>query len=73
MPDACDRMVDLQLEVADSFTAARVALLTFVRAASPNSADCVGCRSPIEPARLKALPTADRCVFCQQIFERLRG
>ena len=52
MPDACDRMVDLQLEVADSFTAARVALLTFVRAARPNSADCVGCRSPIEPARL---------------------
>lgn len=67
MPDACDRMVDLQLEVADNFTARRLALLTL--AVRPASADCIGCGSPIEPARLKALPTACRCVRCQTISE----
>lgn len=68
MPDACDRMVDLQLEVADTFTARRVALLTLVDHRA--STDCVGCGDPIDSARLKAVPSACRCIVCQTITER---
>lgn len=31
---------------------------------------CVGCDSPIDYARLKAFPTARRCVTCQNVHER---
>lgn len=31
---------------------------------------CVECDSPIEYARLKAFPTARRCVTCQSLHER---
>ena len=33
---------------------------------------CVDCDRPIEPARLKALPAAARCLACQASFERRR-
>jgi len=71
MPDACDRMVDLQLEVAEVFTARRLALLAM--AVRPDSADCVRCGEPIDAARLEALPSACRCIYCQKISERLGG
>lgn len=32
---------------------------------------CVSCGELIETQRLKAVPTAERCVFCQQDHERL--
>lgn len=68
MPDACDRMVDLQLKVADTFTARRVALLTLVD--RRDSSDCIGCGDPIDPARLEAMPSACRCIVCQTITDR---
>lgn len=32
--------------------------------------DCEECGEPINPARLEALPTARRCVDCQEALER---
>lgn len=31
---------------------------------------CIDCGEPIDPARLKALPTATRCLRCQNRYER---
>ncbi len=31
---------------------------------------CVGCDDPISPERKAALPSAERCIDCQQIHER---
>lgn len=31
---------------------------------------CVGCAQPIPIARLRAEPTAERCVQCQELFEK---
>ena len=31
---------------------------------------CVDCGEPIAPARLKAYPTAKRCIKCQSAFEK---
>lgn len=36
-------------------------------------ADCVGCDAPISPERRAALPSATRCIPCQQNFERRKG
>ena len=32
---------------------------------------CVDCQEAIEPARLKAVPTATRCVFCESEHDRM--
>ena len=32
--------------------------------------ECVDCGEPIAPARLKAYPTAQRCVACQGAYEK---
>lgn len=32
--------------------------------------ECADCGDPIERARLRAVPTATRCITCQQIAER---
>ena len=34
------------------------------------SDDCVDCQMPIEARRLKALPHATRCIYCQQDQDR---
>jgi phage/conjugal plasmid C-4 type zinc finger TraR family protein len=34
---------------------------------------CVDCHEEIEAQRLKALPTAQRCVYCQNEHERLQS
>ena len=34
---------------------------------------CVECDWPIEPARKAALPSAERCIDCQQHYERQFG
>ena len=31
---------------------------------------CIDCGLEIEPARLDVLPAAERCSFCQELFER---
>ena len=31
---------------------------------------CIDCELEIQPARLKVLPTAERCSACQDLFER---
>jgi phage/conjugal plasmid C-4 type zinc finger TraR family protein len=33
---------------------------------------CLDCGELIEAQRLKALPTAERCIFCQQAEENLK-
>lgn len=32
--------------------------------------ECIDCAEPIAPARLEAEPTAERCVRCQELFEK---
>ena len=32
---------------------------------------CQDCHEAIEPARLKAVPTATRCIFCESEHDRL--
>ena len=32
---------------------------------------CQDCHEAIEPARLKAVPTATRCIFCESLHDRL--
>lgn len=66
MPDACDFMVDLQLDAADLFMANRVAASLAIAA---GSADCITCGDPIAASRLEAAPDACRCVPCQTLFE----
>ena len=31
---------------------------------------CVDCDDPIDPRRREALPSADRCIHCQTVYER---
>lgn len=66
MPDACDRMVDMQLKIADEFGAKRVLKAVVV---VPLFEDCVSCGDPITPERLEAEPMACRCICCQTLFE----
>lgn len=33
---------------------------------------CIDCQEAIEPARLKAEPTATRCIYCQTAEEKLQ-
>jgi DnaK suppressor protein len=40
-----------------------------VRIDGGNYGECVECGLDIEPARLRALPTARRCSACQEVFE----
>lgn len=35
--------------------------------------DCIDCGEPIPEPRRAALPSAERCVDCQELFERGRG
>lgn len=66
MPDACDRMVDMQLRIADEFAAKRIFKVVIV---VPLFQDCVSCGEPITPERLEAAPLACRCITCQTLFE----
>jgi RNA polymerase-binding transcription factor DksA len=34
---------------------------------------CVDCELEIEPGRLQVLPQAERCSYCQELFERRRA
>ncbi|MEP9350586.1 TraR/DksA C4-type zinc finger protein [Xanthobacter sp. KR7-225] len=38
----------------------------------PGTDDCEACGAPISPARRAALPSATRCIGCQERFERRR-
>lgn len=67
MPDACDRIVDLQLDVAAAFMDARASL---VPAYAMAAADCIDCGLPIREDRLLAMPGTCRCVRCQERHER---
>lgn len=66
MPDACDRMVDMQLRIADEFAAKRIFKVVIV---VPLFQDCVSCGEPIVADRLEAEPSACRCVPCQNHFD----
>jgi phage/conjugal plasmid C-4 type zinc finger TraR family protein len=53
----------------------RAAAIAFVRAQTQRDGfdECQDCGEVIEPTRRKALPSATRCVGCQEDFERRRG
>ncbi len=42
-------------------------------AGGTGSSECIDCGEQIEPNRLRAMPTAARCVACQSRHERLYG
>ena len=44
-----------------------------VRIADGSYGTCADCGEEIGRARLKAYPTAERCLYCQEKSERLRG
>jgi len=39
---------------------------------APGTAECADCGDPIPKARRRALPSAIRCLNCQEYFERIR-
>lgn len=53
----------------------RAAAIAHVRARTQRDGfdECEDCGELIEPARRKAMPSATRCVDCQEDFERRRG
>ena len=65
MPDACDRITDLQVELAARYMDGRAAAP--VPAPAPRLvliANCASCRWPIPRARLVAVPGAKECARC---------
>ncbi|MDH1551016.1 TraR/DksA family transcriptional regulator [Pseudomonas juntendi] len=69
MPDACDLVTDMQLDVAAAFMNRRAILATAVRHVVAAGADCRGCGRPIGLDRLQAVPDASKCMPCQAADE----
>ena len=68
MSDMADEAQEIEVAERDS------AVAEIRRKAAPTvevREDCVACADPIEPERLKANPSARRCLACQEAFERL--
>lgn len=73
MPDACDRMVDLQLDIGAAYADQRAAAVN-ARAAGlafkPTKGNCECCGFDIGHERLAAQPFARTCIICQTQLER---
>jgi phage/conjugal plasmid C-4 type zinc finger TraR family protein len=67
MADDADRAQ----EQAETMEALRLKYAAPRRPFTRASYDCVDCGEEIEAIRLRALPTALRCVFCQTEHERM--
>ena len=73
--DEVDRAVDdLERTVAVETKAVRLGRLVLIemalnRLVLGEYGICLGCEKPIAPARLRAIPWADRCVHCQEMLE----
>jgi RNA polymerase-binding transcription factor DksA len=72
MPDACDRVTDLQIDIGAAFMDRR-ALLAAVALPVRVSTVCITCAAPIPVGRLRAAPGAVRCVGCQGRIDRQEG
>lgn len=67
MPDAMDAIVDrIETQRAADIAKARTP-------ARPGSLVCEDCDSPIPEARRAAMPSATRCIRCQEEMEKARG
>ncbi len=78
MPDAADRMVDMQLDIGAAFADQRAAAAIARGAAlayRPTRANCEHCGHDIGHERLAAQPFARTCIVCQTKLERgdIRG
>lgn len=73
MPDAADRMVDLQLDIGAAFVDQRAAAAIARGAAlafRPTRGNCEQCSLDIGYERLRAQPYARTCIVCQTKIER---
>jgi len=61
-------LADLRAE-QERETGIRAARAALAKAGSPT---CIGCGEEIDPGRRAALPSAKRCLSCQQRLERYR-
>ena len=65
-----DLLVDVNLaEVARGMEEIRAIERALKRIALGTYGVCVSCGQPIEPERLEAYPTANRCAACQRAYE----
>jgi len=65
-----DLLVDVNLaEVTRDVEEIRAIERALKRMALGTYGICVNCGQPIEPERLKAYPTANRCAACQRAYE----
>lgn len=65
-----DLLVDVNLaEVTRDVEEIRAIERALKRIALGTYGICVNCGQPIEPERLKACPTANRCAACQRAYE----
>ena len=66
-----DLLVDLNYAVVDHFLAElREVEAALERIREGSYGICLDCGGPVGEARLKAYPTAKRCVECQELFEK---
>lgn len=68
MTDSIDRAQDREAEFTEERLAAQREAAALERAGSEA---CRDCGEPIRPERRAALPSATRCLECQEWFERL--
>lgn len=69
-----DAEQDLAQALQERETAELLALdAALARLEAGTFGECQDCGEPIAPARLKATPTALRCIGCQSTFERNHG
>lgn len=67
MPDAMDAIVERTEEM-------RAADIARARTPSrPGSLTCEDCEAPIPEARRAVMPSATRCIRCQEEMEKARG
>ncbi|HHH38056.1 MAG TPA: TraR/DksA family transcriptional regulator [Sedimenticola sp.] len=66
-----DLLVDLNYAVVDHFLQEMKEVeAALQRIAEGSYGTCVACEGPVGIERLKAYPTARRCVECQQLYEK---
>ena len=72
MPDACDFMTDLQLEIGAAFMdarASRLATAADLVVLAP-ATHCSGCGRPLSLDRMLAMPGTEHCAPCKAFAER---
>lgn len=69
MYDGGERAIESSEAVAAAQHARAISAIS-AELAAPGNEDCEDCGEAIPAARRQALPSARRCVGCQQIFER---